>query len=132
LRGAAVRGTPVEHLGEERRMKKIVYSLLLASALVFVGSALAGVETYAGPRYWYPGEGGGSSYRASWYRNAFNKATSGYDTTVTFIDNTSYGWHQTVRNTDMVTYTLWFSSQVKRGHCRANRGYHWGGCYVFD
>lgn len=110
-------------------MRKVVLLLALTIGLVFVGSALA-VETYGGPRYWYPGESAGSSWQSGWTRTSFNKASSGYDTTVTFIDNASYGWHATVRNTDMVTYTYWWTSQVKKAHCRANSGYHWGGCHA--
>ena len=71
-------------------MRKLVLLLALTSALVFVGAALA-VETYGGPRYWNPGDSAASSWQSGWTRNAFNKATSGYETTVTFIDNVSYG-----------------------------------------
>lgn len=110
-------------------MRKLVLLLTLASALVFVSAALA-VETYGGPRYWYPGDSAGSSWQSSWTRTSFNKASSGYDTTVTFIDNVSYGWHATTRNSDMVTYTNWWSSQVKKAHCKTHTGYHWGGCYA--
>jgi hypothetical protein len=113
-------------------MKKLACSIVLVAALSVVGGALASVETFAGPRYWYPGESAGSSYRGSWYRATFNKASSGYETTVTFIDNVSYSWHGTSRNADIVTVALWFSGQTKRAHCRAHRGYHWGGCYVMD
>jgi len=110
-------------------MRKIVLLLVLAAALVFAAAALA-TETYGGPRYWYPGEGAGSSWGSGWTRNAFAKPSSGPETTVTFIDNISYGWHATIRNQDMVTYTNWWTSQVKKGHCNSNSGYHWGGCYV--
>jgi len=110
-------------------MRKVVLLLALASAFVFAGSAFA-VQSYGGPRYWYPGEGASSSWSSGWTRNSFNKAASGYDTTVTFIDNVSYSWHATVRNTEMVTYTNWWSSQTKKAHCKANNGYHWGGCHV--
>ena len=110
-------------------MRKVVLLLALASALVFAGTALA-VETYGGPTYWFAGLSAGSSWSSGWSRNSFNKNASGYDTTVTFIDNTSYGWHATVRNQDMATYTNWWSSQVKKAHCRANSGSHWGGCHV--
>ena len=113
-------------------MKKLACSILVLVALTFAGGALAGVETFAAPRYWNPGDSAGSSYRGSWYRATFNKATSGYETTVTFIDNQSYSWHGTARNRDMVTVALWFSSQAKRAHCKAHTGYHWGGCYVMD
>jgi hypothetical protein len=110
-------------------MRKLVLLLVLTSALVFAGAALA-VETYGGPRYWYPGDSAGSSWQSSWRRTSFNKPTSGYETTVTFIDNVSYAWHGTVRNAEMVTYTYWWTSQIKKAHCKTHTGYHWGGCHV--
>jgi hypothetical protein len=110
-------------------MRTFVLLAALAAALVFAAAALA-AESYGGPRYWYPGESAGSSWNSAWYRNSFNKSTSGYETTVTFIDNVSYAWHATIRNRDTVTYTTWWSSQVKKAHCRAHTGYHWGGCHV--
>ena len=110
-------------------MRKLVLLLALTSALVSAGAALA-AETYGGPRYWNPGDSAASSWQSGWTRNAFNKATSGYETTVTFIDNVSYAWHSTVRNSETVTYSYWWSSQVKKGHCRAHTGGHWGGCHV--
>lgn len=112
-------------------MKRPVTGIAAAVvALALATTALAGTTGYAGPRYWMPNETGASAYSTSWWRNAFNKPSSGYDTTVTFIDNVSYGWHNTVRNTSMVTYTTWWSSQSKKGHCRAHSGYHWGGCWI--
>ena len=110
-------------------MRKAVVSLVVSAALLFAGTALA-VETYGGPRYWSAGDSAASSWSSGWTRNSFNKATSGYETTVTFIDNASYAWHSTVRNRDMVTYTNWWSSQVKKAHCKAHSGGHWGGCHV--
>jgi hypothetical protein len=114
---------------EEVRMRKGVALLVAMAALVFTSTAVA-AYAYAGPRYWYPGEAAGGSWSSGVTYNGFNKATSGYDTTVTFIDNVSYGWNATVRNSEMVTYTRWWSNQVKKPHCRAHRGYHWGGCHV--
>jgi hypothetical protein len=111
-------------------MKRV--GLILAvvlSALLPASTALA-ITGYAGPKYWLPGQSGGSSYSSGWDYNAFNKPSSGFDTTVTFIDNVSYGWHETRRNRDMVTYTNWWSSQTKKAYCRANQGYHYGGCWV--
>jgi hypothetical protein len=98
-------------------------------AFVLVTSALA-ATTYAGPKQWWPNEGAGSSYSAGWDGNYFSKYSSGYDTTVTFIDNVTYGWHATVRNSSSTTYTYWWADQVKRGHCRANVGYFSGSCWV--
>ena len=112
-------------------MGKVVLLLAVVCALLWAGTALA-ITGYAGPRYWNPGDEAGSSWQSGWSYNAFNKPSSGYDATVTFIDNVSYGWHATVRNRDMVTYTNWWSSQglVKKAHCKAHTGGHWGGCYV--
>ncbi|HEX4745739.1 MAG TPA: hypothetical protein VFU99_02555 [Gaiellaceae bacterium] len=112
-------------------MRKLVLPIVVVFALAFAGTALA-VESYGGPRYWYPGEGASSSWKSGWYRTTFNKQSSGFDTTVTFIDNVSYAWHSTVRNRDALTATLWWSSQVKKAHCKSHTGYHWGGCHVMD
>ncbi len=110
-------------------MRKLILLLVVAGALVVVSTSLAAVA-YGGPRYWYPGDAAGSSYSSSWTHNSFSKATGGYETTVTFIDNVSYAWRATVRNSDMVTYTNWWSSQVKKAHCKAHAGHHWGDCHV--
>jgi hypothetical protein len=111
-------------------MRKLILLLGLAGALAWASTAIA-VTGYAGPRYWYPGDDAGtSSFQSGWNVNDFNKPSSGYDATVTFIDNVSYGWHATVRNRDMVTHTWWSSSQAKKAYCKAHTGYHWGGCYA--
>ena len=101
-----------------------------AAALSLAGTAF-GATTYAGPKYWSPNEGAGSSYSANWRYNYFFKQ-GGFDATVTFIDNVSYSWHATVRGTGSTIYTYWFVSNVKRGHCRSYTGYHHGSCVVTD
>lgn len=103
----------------------------LTAALLLAGTALAGATTYAGPKYWSPNEGAGSTYSSSWQYNYFFKQ-GGYDGTVSFIDNVSYAWHATVRGTAPTIYTYWFVSNVKRGHCRSHTGYHWGSCAVVN
>lgn len=111
-------------------MKRLVTALApVLAALVLVTAALAGTSTYAGPRQWSPGESAGSSYSSSWFYNFFSKQGSGYDTTVTFIDNVTYSWHATVRNNSSTTYTFW-GGGTKKGHCRAHSGYFWGSCWV--
>lgn len=113
-------------------MTKLATALATAcAALVLATAALGGATGYAGPMQFYAGSTGASSYSSSWWRNTFNKQSGGYDSTVTFIDNVSYGWHNTVRNTSLVTYTTWYSSQVKKGHCRANVAVY-GGCWIFN
>ena len=114
-------------------MKRLAITLApVLAALVLVTAALAGTSTYAGPRQWYANEGAGSSFSSSWRNNFFSKHGSGYDTTVTFIDNVRYAWHYTVRNTSSSTYTLWYGpgSTTRKGHCRANVSYFWGSCWV--
>jgi hypothetical protein len=122
-------GEDVQSNREELCMRMLVLLLAVTSALVFASAALA-VETYGGPRFWYPGDSAGSSWQSGWTRTSFNKPSSGYETTVTFIDNVRYEWHATVRNSEMVTYTNWWVSQVKKAHCKALTGGHWGGCHV--
>lgn len=102
----------------------------LAASLVLTAVAHAGATTYAGPQPWSAGMSAGSSFSSGWKYNYFFKQGAGFDTTVTFIDNVTYSWHATVRNTSATTYTYWFVSNVKRGHCRANGGYFWGSCVV--
>jgi hypothetical protein len=106
--------------------------VVMGLVLAFATTAIAADQTYAGPRQWRSGESAGSSYSSGWVRNYFFKHASGFDTTVTFIDNATYGWNATVRNTSDTTYTTWWSSRVKRGHCRAHSGYFWGSCAVFS
>lgn len=112
-------------------MKKLACILALVVGLVTATTSWAGATGYAGPKIWWAGGTGSSAYSSSWWRNAFNKS-GGNDGTVTFIDNVSYSWHNTVRNTSEVTYTTWFSSQVKKAHCRANQSGFSGGCWVFN
>ena len=110
-------------------MRTFVLLVAVVIALAVAGTALA-AQAYGGPRYWYPGEGAGGPWGSGWTYNGFHKQGSGFDTTVTFIDNVSYAWRATVRNRDHVTYTNWWSSQVKKPHCKSHAGYHWGGCHV--
>jgi hypothetical protein len=119
--------------GKESDVKRLHAGLVAAVvALTLAGAALAGPTTYAGPWAWTAGATAGSAYSSSWKYNYFFKNGSGHDTTVTFIDNVTYSWHATVRNTSSVTYTYWFVSNVKRGYCRANSAYFWGSCAVVN
>lgn len=52
------------------------------------------------------------------------------DTTVTFIDNTGYNWHNTVRDTEKWTDTNWFSSATKKAYCVSHVGGFYGLCTV--
>lgn len=114
-------------------MKRLGVGLAAVVAwLALAGIAYAGATTYAGPKAWSAGSSAGSSYGSGWRYNYFFKQGSGYDTTVTFIDNVTYSWHATVRNASATTYTYWFVSNVKRGHCRAHSGSFWGSCAVVD
>jgi hypothetical protein len=109
-------------------------ALTVAVVVALLGSSVAawaGSTAYAVSSVWWPGQGAGSSYSASWVQNGFYKPI-GFDATVTFIDNVSYSWHATRRDPSTWTVTHWFSSQVKKGHCRANAKGGYGACTVFN
>lgn len=109
-------------------MKRLTLVLVLF-ALTFATSAWA--DSMYANRYWFNGDHAGSSFSSSWWQNGFGKP-QGAIGTVLFIDNVTYGWHVTVRNDAQFTSTHWFSSQVKKGHCRANSNAFYGQCKVFD
>lgn len=101
-------------------MKRSLFVVtVLAFALALCTSAWAGSATYYSSPYWSAGQGASSSFSSSWWRNIMAKSAS-FDSTITFIDNVSYGWHSTVRGPGTYLTTHWFSSQVKKAHCRAN------------
>jgi hypothetical protein len=105
---------------------------ILLVALVMVTPANAVIEeNYVTYRAWSIGSSGNSSYSGNWYENIFFKDYAGYDTTVTFIDNTSYSWHNTVRNTLKQTRTTWNNTAVKRAHCVSHVGGFYGLCSVY-
>jgi len=113
-----------QHLKPSRRADAFRRALLvgvLALALLLPGVAAAAGYAYAQDEYWtWSGRSAGSSFNSVWRHNWFIKKYPGYETTVTFIDNTSYGWHATVRNDWQTTATSWSSSAVKKAHCRSN------------
>jgi hypothetical protein len=114
-------------------MRKLILALAPAVlALVIVAVAGARTSTYVGPQYFPPGNGGSSSY-SNWFYNFFSKSANGYDTMVTFIDNVTYSWHRTVRNTSKDQYTYWSgapSSMQRKGHCLSYMGGFNGSCWV--
>lgn len=111
-------------------MNRLVIAVALAVvSLAITSAAFAGI--YAGPRQWYSGESAGSSFSSSWLRNYFSTYGSGYDKTVTFIDNKSYGWHNTIRNTSQTTQTYPPYPGTFKGHCRANISYFYGSCSIY-
>lgn len=112
-------------------MKQLITGLVVALALVLSSSALAGSVVYAN-HYWSAGQGAGSSYSPSWWRNIFSKQAPGFDTTITFIDNVGYGWHATVRGRGQYLETHWLSSQVKKAHCVAHMSNFYGTCVVVN
>jgi hypothetical protein len=112
-------------------MKRLHVTLALTLvSLAVAGAAFGGATTYAGPKQWAPGEGYGSSYSASWLVNHFSTYGSGYDKTVTFIDNRSYRWHNTVRNTKSETETYSVAGMTDKGHCLAHTWGFWGSCWL--
>lgn len=111
-------------------MRRIV--LLVALALVALGlaaSALGGI--YAGPKQWGTGASAGSGYSDHWLANYFATYGSGYDKSVTFIDNRSYSWHNTVRNRDQTTTTHPPYPGVYKASCTAYSYSFYGSCTVY-
>jgi hypothetical protein len=109
----------------------LAFASVLVVALALAASTWAGTTTYAVWSYWSAGQGAGTSFSPSWWRNVFYK-TAYFDTTVTFIDNASYAWHATVRSSGTYVETHWFSSQVKKAHCRANAVGSYGACTAYN
>ena len=103
--------------------------LLVLVSLVLASAAAGGI--YAGPKQWYPGDGAGTSFSPNWLRNFFGTYGSGYDKTVTFIDSNSYGWHNTVRNSNGQTTTYPPFNGTYKGHCRAHSYGFWGSCQIW-
>jgi hypothetical protein len=113
-------------------MKRRALLAVLVAALVLSASALAGSATYAGYSYWPAGQAASTGYSPDWRRNVFYK-TSSFDTTLTFIDSQSYGWHSTVRAWATFFDTYWFSSQNKKAHCIAHTvGRSWAACTAYN
>lgn len=111
-------------------MTRLALLAALVAGLALSASAWAGSTTYAGTSYWAAGQAASSSFSPSWVRNVFYK-TSSFDTTLTFIDSASYGWHGTVRGWATYLDTYWFSSQSKKAYCRAHTtGSSWAACTV--
>lgn len=101
-------------------MKRLIVVMAVAvAALVLGATASAGYVEYANDANWQAGEGYGSAFSSSWSLTYMHK-NAPFDTTLTFIDNTSYGWHNTRRSTDTWLQVGWSSSTVKKAHCRSN------------
>jgi hypothetical protein len=91
----------------------------LVVALGLSASASAESVNYYANTSWSAGQGASSSFSSGWMMNIITKSSS-FDSTITFIDNVSYGWHSTLRGPGTYLTTHWLSSQVKKAHCRAN------------
>jgi hypothetical protein len=117
-------------------MSKSIVAVRVAGALVLVwlavaSVAIAGETIYAGPRQWSPNAGAGSAFSGSWLANRFATYGSGYDKAVTFIDNKTYSWHNTLRNRSGYTETFAPPApMVKKGHCVSYDLGFWGSCAV--
>jgi hypothetical protein len=110
--------------------RPMLVTAVAAFALAFSAIAWAGTSDYYSSPSWSPGQGGSSSFSSSWMMNVMSKLAA-FDSTVTFIDNVSYSWHSTLRGSSTYLSTYWFSSAVKKGHCRSNVSAGvWAGCAV--
>ena len=111
-------------------MRRVVAAAAVALvALAITSAALAGI--YAGPQQWMAGQSAGSGFSSTWLRNYFSTYGSGYDKTVTWIDNKTYGWHNTVRGTGQTTTTYFPYPGTYKAHCRANSSFFYGSCTVY-
>jgi hypothetical protein len=106
----------------------IVWLAVVTVSLVITSVAFAGI--YAGPKQWFPGQSASTGFSANWLRNYFSTYGSGYDKTVTFIDNRSYGWRNTVRNGSQTTETYPPFGGVYKGHCIAHSYGFYGSCTI--
>ena len=110
----------------------LVLTATLAAALALASTAFASYGYVWPSRSWSYGQDASSSYSSTWKRNWFQKSRAGFDTAVTFIDNVSYSWHNTMRNTFQVTAAEWWSSAVKKAYARSYASGFTGNCVVFD
>jgi hypothetical protein len=113
------------------RRRLAVAVVLLAGCLATASVAMAGGGIYAGPKVWYSGQSAGTSYSTTWHENFFSTYGSGFDKAVTYIDNRSYGWHNTVRNTNQTTKTLAPFQMTVKASCVAYASYFSGSCTVW-
>jgi hypothetical protein len=111
-----------------RYPRRLAVVALASLAIASAASAAGGI--YAGPKQWYPGQGAGTSYSQTWLANTFSTYGSGYDKAVTFIDNKTYSWHNTLRNRSNVTETYAPYPMTVKAHCVAYDYGFWGSCAV--
>jgi len=115
------------------RIRVFVAACVAGAALATATSAFAGASAFIYGHYWSAGQSASSAYSSSWYKASFNKQSGGYDTTITLIDNVSYSWHGTHRDSNLVTFSdAWFSSVGKKGYCKAWSSNFYGSCYVYN
>jgi hypothetical protein len=109
-------------------MGRIAVAVASLVALVLASTALAAYQ-YAPPRQWSPGAGAGSSWSSTWLANYFMTYGSGTDKTVTFIKNTTYGWHNTKRGGSDYLETYPPYPGTFKAHC-VSHSWFWGSCNV--
>lgn len=109
---------------------KVAVLVALALSLVLGASASAASSTYAGSNTWPAGQAYSSSFSPSWVINRMYK-TASFETAILFIDNVTYGWNSMLRGSGTYQSTHWFSSQVKKAHCRTYvSSSAWASCTV--
>ncbi|HEX7168590.1 MAG TPA: hypothetical protein VF230_16535 [Acidimicrobiales bacterium] len=90
----------------------------VAAAVVFVSAALA--YTFEGPKTWLPNWSADSTF-AVWYSATMGaKGSSGYQSRITFIDNSGGGWHWSHTDTLPNTTTFNYDSGYYKAHCKNN------------
>ena len=113
-------------------MRKTAVLIALALSLLLGASASAASLTYAGSNSWPAGQAYSTSFSSGWVVNTMYK-TATFETAVLFIDNVTYGWHSMLRGSGTYQSTHWFSSQVKKAHCRSYASsWSWASCTAYS
>jgi hypothetical protein len=117
---------------KEQSVRRILVLTVLAMSLVVGTTASAGTTAYAGSTSWPSGQAYSTSFSSSWVINKMYK-TASFETAILFIDNVTYGWHSMLRGWGTYQSTHWFSSQVKKAHCRAyTSSSSWAACTAYN
>lgn len=97
---------------------------LVVAAAAIVAAGVVAAVAYAGYIYLPAGyhtsaDVGNSTYSTSWSSSTNYSPDCCFDKQVTLIDNVTYSWHGTARNTNNSTIANWYEPSIgKKGHCQ--------------
>ncbi|MDX6515436.1 MAG: hypothetical protein QOH73_1102 [Gaiellaceae bacterium] len=110
---------PAAGFSRTRIWRLVVTGAVVSAVFAATADAMVGYY-YAGPKSWANGQDASSSYATTHNFNDMSASSAGYDKMTTFVDNVSYSWHNTVRNTAYETIARWASNGTSRkGYCKA-------------